>query len=133
MPAIINLRAWMLAFVEERFPDQVLCEHARAKAGCIPTLNTRSVKMVESRIGLWCRMGGVLLTAGLLALSGTALATKQSQQRQQGRQVNQNAKQEARQGKIDCRAADNQSNAECRQDKRQTKQDGRQEKRDIKY
>ncbi|HSD39032.1 MAG TPA: hypothetical protein VLC92_16080 [Rhodocyclaceae bacterium] len=85
--------------------------------------------MVESRIGL-C---GMLVAAGLLVLSGTAMATEQSQQRQQGRNTNQAAKQEARQGKVDCRQANNKSNAECRQDKRETKQGGRQDKRDIKY
>ena len=44
--------------------------------------------MVESRIGFWCRTGGMLVGAGLLALSGAALATDQSQQRQQGRDAN---------------------------------------------
>ncbi|MCY1291665.1 hypothetical protein D9M68_221960 [compost metagenome] len=87
--------------------------------------------MVESR--LWSRTGTMLAAAGLLAVSGAALATEQSQQRQQGRDANQAAKQEARSGKVDCRAANQKSNAECRQDKRGTKQEGRQEKRDIKY
>jgi hypothetical protein len=90
--------------------------------------------MSESRIGFWRRTGGRLVAAGLVALSGTALAaTEQSEQRQQGRDVNQAAKQDARSGKVDCRAENNKSNAECRQDKRDTKQDGRQEKRDVKY
>ncbi|MGO4814128.1 hypothetical protein AB4156_31900 [Cupriavidus sp. 2MCAB6] len=89
--------------------------------------------MVESRNGLWSRTGRILATAGLLALSGAALATEQSQQRQQGRDVNQAAKQEARSGKVDCRAANQKSNSQCRQDKRDTKQEGRQDKRDIKY
>ena len=89
--------------------------------------------MVESRNGFWRRTGGILLAAGLLALSGAALATEQSQQRQEGRNANQNAKQEARSTKIDCRQANQKSNSECRQDKRETKQGGRQEKRDIKY
>ena len=89
--------------------------------------------MVESKIAAWRRMGGVLVAAGLLALSGAAHATAQSQQRQEGRDTNQNAKQEARQGKVDCRQENNKSNAECRQDKRETKQGGRQDKRDIKY
>jgi len=89
--------------------------------------------MVESRNGLWRRTGARLAAAGLLALSGAALATDQSQQRQQGRNENQAAKQEARTGKVDCRAANQQSNSQCRQDKRDTKQEGRQEKRDIKY
>ena len=85
--------------------------------------------MVESRIGL-C---GMLIAVGLLALSGTATATEQSQQRQDGRNTNQAAKQDARQGKVDCRQENNKSNAECRQDKRETKQGGREDKRDIKY
>ncbi|MGO4332347.1 hypothetical protein AB4Z48_37780 [Cupriavidus sp. 2TAF22] len=89
--------------------------------------------MVESRNGLWRRAGAMLAAAGLLALSGAALATNQSQQRQQGRDANQAAKQEARAGKVDCRAANQKSNSQCRQDKRDTKQEGRQEKRDIKY
>ena len=89
--------------------------------------------MVESRYGLLKRTGAMLAAAGLLALSGAALATNQSQQRQQGRDANQAAKQEARAGKVDCRAANQKSNSQCRQDKRDTKQEGRQEKRDIKY
>ncbi|MBK7675826.1 MAG: hypothetical protein IPJ27_14315 [Candidatus Accumulibacter sp.] len=89
--------------------------------------------MVESRIRLWRRAVGTLTAVGFLALSGAALATEQSQQRQEGRDANQAAKQDARSGKVDCRAENNKSNAECRQDKRDTKQDGRQEKRDVKY
>ncbi|SAK62149.1 hypothetical protein AWB81_02194 [Caballeronia arationis] len=89
--------------------------------------------MVESRNGLWRRTGAMLAAAGLLALSGAALATTQSQQRQQGRNVNQAAKHEARTAKVDCRAANQKSNSQCRQDKRDTKQEGRQQKRDIKY
>jgi len=89
--------------------------------------------MIESRIGHWRLTGGTLATAGLLALSGAALATDQSQQRQQGRDTNQAAKQEARSDKVDCRAENQKSNAQCRQDKHDTKQEGRQEKRDTKY
>lgn len=74
-----------------------------------------------------------LAAAGLLVVSANALATDQSQQRQQGRNTNQAAKQDARSNKVDCRAANQQSNAACRHDKRGAKQDGRQEKRDIKY
>jgi hypothetical protein len=91
------------------------------------------MKMIKSRNGLWSLTSKMLIATGLLVLSGAALATNQSQQRQQGRDANQAAKQEARSNKIDCRAADQKSNAECRQDKRNTKQGGRQEKRDIKY
>jgi hypothetical protein len=40
--------------------------------------------------------GGMLAAAALLSLSGAALATNQSQQRQEGRNANRNAKQEAR-------------------------------------
>jgi len=76
---------------------------------------------------------GLLAATGLLALSGAALATEQSRDRQDGRNANQAAKHDARSTKIDCRQENNQSNAECRQDKRETKQDGREEKRDIKY
>lgn len=89
--------------------------------------------MIKSRIGIWRRTVGTLTAVGLLALSGAALATEQSQQRQEGRDTNQAAKQEARSEKVDCRAADQKNNAECRQDKRDTKQDGRQDKRDVKY
>jgi uncharacterized protein HemX len=89
--------------------------------------------MITSRNGRLGRTVALLAAAGSLALSGAALATEQSQQRQAGRDVNQAAKQEARSTKIDCRQANNKSNAECRQDKRETKQDGRQAKRDIKY
>ena len=71
--------------------------------------------------------------AGMLLVSGAALATDQSEQRQAGRDVNQAAKKEARTAKIDCRQENNKSNAQCRQDKRDTKQEGRQQKRDIKY
>lgn len=89
--------------------------------------------MAESKNGLWRRTGAMLAAAGLLALSGAALATNQSQQRQQGRNANQAAKHEARTNKVDCRAANQKSNSQCRQDKRDTKQQGRQQKRDIKY
>ena len=89
--------------------------------------------MIDSRYGYWSRTVEVLAAAGLLALSGAALATDQAQQRQQGRAVNQDAKQDSRSNKVDCRADNQQSNAACRQDKRDTKQQGRQDKRDIKY
>jgi hypothetical protein len=86
------------------------------------------------KLGHWHQtVAPLAVVAGLVALSGTALATTQSQQRQVGRDVNQAAKHDARSEKIDCRAANNQSNAACRQDKRDTKQQGRQDKRDIKY
>jgi len=81
---------------------------------------------------LFKKSAGVLVGIGLMTLSGVSLATEQSQDRQEGRQVNQEAKQEARKEKIDCRAADNKSNAECRHDKRDTKQEGRQGKREAK-
>ncbi|RZL86694.1 MAG: hypothetical protein EOP82_29125 [Variovorax sp.] len=89
--------------------------------------------MAESRVGSWSRMGTMLGAAGLLVLSGAALATDQSQQRQQGRDANQAAKKDAHSSKVDCRAENQKSNPECRQDKRETKQDGRQEKRDTKH
>jgi len=89
--------------------------------------------MVDARHVLCRRTAGFLVSAAVLAASGLALATDQSQQRQQGRNANQATKQDARSDKIDCRAANQQSNAACRLDKRETKQDGRQEKRDIKY
>ena len=89
--------------------------------------------MVVSRYARWRLTGGMLATAGLLTLSAAALATDQSQQRQQGRDTNQAAKQDARSDKVDCRAENQKSNAQCRQDKHNTKQDGRQDKRDAKY
>ena len=79
------------------------------------------------------RTVGLVAATGLLVLSGAALATDQSKERQAGRDVNQAAKQEARTNKIDCRQENNKSNAQCRQDKRDTKQEGRQAKRDIKH
>jgi trehalose-6-phosphatase len=89
--------------------------------------------MTESKTEFCRRTAGTLVAAFIVVLSGTALATEQAQQRQQGRSVKQDAKQEARQGKADCKAANQKNNAECRQDKRDTKQEGRQEKRDIKH
>jgi len=89
--------------------------------------------MVDSRLRLFRRTVGFLASAAVLSLSGVALATDQSQQRQQGRDANQAAKQDARSEKVDCRAENQKSNAACRHDKRETKQDGRQEKRNIKY
>jgi len=86
----------------------------------------------NSRPGLLRRSAGVLVGIGILSLSGASFATEQSKDRQEGRDINQQAKQEARKEKIDCRQADNKSNAECRQDKRDTKQEGRQGKRDAK-
>ena len=91
--------------------------------------------MTDSKFDHWRRIAAPLAAAAsLLVLSGTALAqTKQANERQEGRNANQDAKQEARTTKIDCRQENNKSNAECRQDKRDTKQGGRQEKRAIKY
>jgi hypothetical protein len=89
--------------------------------------------MIDSKHARWSRAGGTLVAAGMLALSGVALATEQAQQRREGRDVKQDAKQDARHNKVDCKAADQKNNAECRQDKRDTKQEGRQEKRDIKH
>jgi hypothetical protein len=81
--------------------------------------------MVQMRVGFWRLSAATLTAGGLLVLSSNALATDQSQQRQQGRDTNQAAKQDARSGKVDCRADNQKSNPECRQDKRDTKQDGR--------
>jgi len=89
--------------------------------------------MIESGYGRWRLAGGLLAAAGLLTLSGAALATDQSQQRQQGRDTNQAAKQDARSEKIDCRAENQKNNAQCRQDKHDTKQEGRQDKRETKH
>ena len=91
--------------------------------------------MTISKSSNWRLIAAPLLAAAsLLVLSGTALAqTRQANERQEGRNANQEAKQEARSTKIDCRQENNKSNAECRQDKRETKQGGREEKRDIKY
>ena len=88
--------------------------------------------MNNSKLGLLRRSAGVLVGISLLTLSGAAMSTEQSKDRQAGRDVNQDAKEKARKEKIDCRAADQQSNSECRQDKRDTKQDGREDKRDTK-
>jgi len=89
--------------------------------------------MIHSKHGRWSRTAGALIGAGLLALSGVALATDQAEQRRDGRDAKQDSKDQARKNKVDCKAADQKNNAECRQDKRDTKQDGRQEKRDIKH
>ncbi|HEY2024069.1 hypothetical protein [Paraburkholderia sp.] len=89
--------------------------------------------MVKTTVGVWKWVGTMLTATVLLALSGPAFSTNQSQQRQAGRNVNQQAKHEARSHKVDCRAANEKSNSQCRQDKRDTKQNGRQAKRDIKY
>jgi len=90
--------------------------------------------MTDSRFEFWRRTVAPAAAASLLVLSGAAFAqTQQANERQDGRNANQDAKQEARTTKIDCRQENNKSNAECRQDKRETKQGGREEKRDIKY
>jgi hypothetical protein len=86
----------------------------------------------HSKLGFLRRSAGVLIGVSLLTFSGATLATEQSKDRQEGRDVNQDAKQKARKEKVDCRAADQQSNSECRQDKRDTKQEGREGKRDAK-
>jgi len=88
--------------------------------------------MNDSKLSFLSKSAGVLVGISLLAFSGATLATEQSQDRQEGRAVNQQAKQEARTEKIDCRQENNKSNSECRQDKRDTKQEGRQGKRDAK-
>ncbi len=89
--------------------------------------------MIDSKTTRFVRYAGPCIAGVLLAISGTAFATQQAQERRAGRDVNQGTKQEARDTKRDCRADDQKSNADCRQDKRDTKQQGRQEKRDIKY
>ena len=78
-------------------------------------------------------VGRCTLGLGMLMLSGSAMATDQSQKRQEGRDVKQDAKQEARGNKAACKTADEKSNSECRQDKRDTKQQGREDKRDTKH
>ena len=88
--------------------------------------------MKHSKFALLKKSAGVLVGIGMLTLSGASFATEQSKDRQEGRDVNQQAKEEARKEKIDCRAENNKSNAECRQDKRDTKQQGRKDKRDTK-
>jgi len=92
----------------------------------------RSNDVNHSKIGLLRRSAGVLVGVGLLAFSGAALTTEQSQDRQAGRDVKQDAKQQARVEKAGCKAADQKSNSECRQDKRDTKQEGREDKRETK-
>jgi hypothetical protein len=86
----------------------------------------------KPKLGFLRKSAGVLTGVCLLTISGATLATEQSKDRQDGREVNQDAKQEARKAKVDCRAADQQSNSECRQDKRDTKQEGREDKRETK-
>jgi hypothetical protein len=88
--------------------------------------------MNKSRLGLLRRSAGVFIGVGLLAISGATLATDQAKQRQEGRDVKQEAKQEGRAEKAACKTADEKSNSECRQDKRDTKQEGREDKRDTK-
>ena len=88
--------------------------------------------MSNSKSGLLRKSAGVLVGVIVLTISGASLATEQSKDRQEGRDVNQDAKQEARKNKVDCKATENKSNAECRQDKRDTKQQGRDDKRDTK-
>ena len=88
--------------------------------------------MKSPKPGLLRMSAGVLVGVALLSLSGASLATEQSKDRQEGRDVNQDAKQKAHKEKIDCRQADQQSNSECRQDKRDTKQEGREDKRETK-
>ncbi len=89
--------------------------------------------MKNSKAGFLKRSAGALVAVGLLTVSGAALSTDNSKQRQEGRDVKQDAKQDARAGKVDCKAADQKSNSECRQDKRDTKQQGREDKRDVKH
>ncbi|HEY6086574.1 MAG TPA: hypothetical protein VIV84_02435 [Burkholderiaceae bacterium] len=90
--------------------------------------------MSESRFTPLSRAAGTLAALALIAFSGAALSqTKNANERQEGRDVKQDAKQDARQGKQECKQTDGKSNTECRQEKRDTKQDGRQEKRDIKH
>ena len=92
-----------------------------------------SIHVIDSKHTVWSRTTGALIAAGLLALSGAALATDQAEQRRDGRDAKQDSKEKARQNKVDCKAADQKNNSECRHDKRDAKQDGRQEKRDIKH
>jgi hypothetical protein len=60
--------------------------------------------MINSKFEFWRQTAPAAIAATLLLLSGTAFAqTKQANERQAGRDANQDAKQEARTGKIDCR------------------------------
>ena len=75
----------------------------------------------------------LLLGASTLLVIGPAIATEQSQDRQDARDIKQDTRSESREAKVDCRQADQQSNPECRQDKRDAKQDGRESARDTQY
>jgi hypothetical protein len=101
-------------------------------AGPVISTDELEQEMIHSKQANWSRAAGAVIGAGLLALSGVALATDQAEQRRDGRDAKQDSKDQARKNKVDCKAEDQKSNAECRHDKRDTKQDGRQEKRDIK-
>jgi hypothetical protein len=98
--------------------------------GVIPQ---RSIRMTHSKPGILTRCAGMLIAAALLSISSASLATEQSKDRQEGRDVKQDAKQQARTEKAACKTTDGKSNAECRQDKRDTKQEGREDKREVKH
>jgi len=74
-----------------------------------------------------------LAAGGALVIPTTALATENSGQRQDARDIRQDTRSDSREAKVDCRQADQQSNPECRQDKRDAKQEGRESARDTKY
>jgi hypothetical protein len=107
-------------------------ENRGLHAPCHQSKLQRSIAVVNSKFGVLKRSAGVLVGIGLLALSGAAVATEQSKDRQAGRDVNQDAKQQARAEKAACKAGDEKSRSECRQDKRDTKQEGREDKRETK-
>jgi hypothetical protein len=98
-------------------------------------ISTEKEQIMQTKnfIRTFWTLGGGVLVAGLLAVSGPCFATEQAQERREGRDVKQDSKQAARQNKVDCKQESNKSNAECRQDKRDTKQEGREQKRDIKH
>ena len=89
--------------------------------------------MKTSNRRLFLSVPALLLGASALLAAGPAMATEQSQQRQDARDTKQDTRSDSREAKVDCRQADQQSNPECRQDKRGAKQEGRESACDTKY
>ena len=74
--------------------------------GTVISTDALEQQMIHSKQASWSRTAGAFIGAGLLALSGVALATDQAEQRRDGRDAKQDSKDQARKNKVDCKATD---------------------------
>lgn len=88
---------------------------------------------MNRKAGFQVAVSNLAIATALLIAPLTSYATEQGEQRQEARDIKQDARQGAKEAKAECREGEENTRAECRQDKRDTKQDARKEGRDIKH